>query len=1134
MHSIRITAFFLIVFAVATAGTDGFWNAPDRAQRLSELIPGRTIMRLQPTNLLADINQEAMAKWSGPLTDDAFAQLPQADPPDADFIDRFPRSISPYARIRGVDIDPMTYTAASLKGNARKSLRGLFTYCPFCDQDLFGLNFSADNPDLAVTTCCQKKLYYRNAPADYDLKHNATASFRYLDDSIREIPCTLYKDRHGNEWELFIQHLFDNRFWLGAANQLLRNLADFNRTGDPKYPYKSALILDYAADTYFALPLSFSNLLAPGRDGSELGREEWESLPRPVVYAHNYLGPWNRRNPFSAGDKGWINMHREAIWAEPFAVMRHHPAFKYYSRQKYGSPEALAEKITTRLLREICLLYKSSFSQRLLTNYQEANYKDLLICAILAEDKYLIEFAGANQELTLYNHHYHDGMNGEGAQNYMAMLNSYYYPYMSNPDGWQRLDPDFLKQNPFFIAAAREWNQLNTLRGIQLEFGDQHHHLHSRLQNDQRVTQNAALPSRNWPGFGVGLLRAGAPQQRLEVSLHYSRATLHNAQDMLGMSLWFDGVPAVRTGGYASWWRNIRQPEMDELGKLNFPKPLRLSSHSGRCWSWVLAHSALNQNTVTINDCGPGPGWSDNRGTSELITFIGAAENDETRPEMQILEARSQGEFPATRNDFSGEFRRALITLESSSGAPYLIDILIVEGGEKQTSFYSIWGERRSDTLPIKANFPDLAAAWYNDNPPASSANSFVNQQMSILRIPSSVREHEVPGKTWQCDWDIDYYAFWRNQAGEDIAPRQGDPNHGKIALRLLSLPQDDKTRVWSAVFPWTPLVLKQELGNGATLKSVSVSFADVFDMVAQRREVAGEQPLDSRFVNLFVANRPGQTPHIADFTSLDVLESTLPPHQVAALHVTTIDGETDTLVYQMKNAALRLDGGIETDARFLLIRQNPAGQITLVRMVSGSYALVAGRRFGPALDLTGQLDDIEADLTGYRHTSALYIRPDAPWPVDALAGKTISIRCLRPTGLDNAEAFAIAAAKALPDGRVRLELADAAPLIAGWHQVAELDPERPHVLRTNRPMSSFANQPWYEGAKVFFPERGKTYLIADTEKLGGGTGGTFLTLAPETRLAADGIIPGDWYIIYAIEPGQTVKINGELCLRNP
>lgn len=106
--------------------------------------------------------------------------------------------------------------------------------------------------------------------------------------------------------------------------------------------------------------------------------------------------------------------------------------------------------------------------------------------------------------------------------------------------------------------------------------------------------------------------------------------------------------------------------------------------------------------------------------------------------------------------------------------------------------------------------------------------------------------------------------------------------------------------------------------------------------------------------------------------------------------------------------------------------------------------------------------------------------------------------------------------------------------MIAGWHQVAELDPERPHVLRTNRPMAAFANQPWYEGCKVFFPKKDRTYLIADTEALGGGIGGTFLTLADGTRLKDDGIAPGDWYIIYAIEPGQAVKINGELRLSNP
>jgi len=1126
------------LMACALTATE-FWNSPDRARRLTELIPGRMVMNLKADDLLADVQAEAMAKWSGPLSDDDFAKLAQADPSDAEVIARFPRSISPFARIRGVNIDPRVYLASSLKGKEWKSLRGLFTYCPFCGQELFGLTFSDDNPEHAVTTCCKKNLYRDNAPDNYDLKPNATATFRYLDDTIREIPCTLYRDQDGNEWELFIQHLFDNRYWLQAANKLLHDLQAFQQTGDPRYPYKAALILDLAADTYYALPLSFSNLLAPGQDGAELSRQEWENLPRPVVYQHNEFGPWNRRNPFSAGDKGWINMHREAIWAEPFAVMRHHPAFKYYSRQKYGSPDALENKIKTRLMREICLMYKSCFAQRLLTNYQEANYKDLLLSAILANDRYLIEFAGANQELTLYNHHYHDGMNGEGAQNYMAMLNSYYYPYMSNPDGWLRLDPGFLTRNPFFTAASREWKRLDTVRGLQLEFGDQHQGLYRSLLDDRQAHANAATPSRNWPGFGVGILRTGKPGQRLETSLHYARATLHNAQDMLGISVWFDGIPAVRTGGYASYWRNIKQQEMNELGKLNFPKPLLLSPSSGTCWSWDLAHSALNQNTVTVDDCGPGKGWGDNRGTSELVTFKGAEDASSPNAKLQILEARSQGEFASMRIPDLGEFRRVLLALESSTGSPYLVDILILEGGQRQTLYYSIWGNRRSDTLPVENTSPDLATAWFHGKLPANTDadqtfRSTFNRQMTILSIPTKVRGHGLLNKLWQCDWDIDYYAFWRNGKGEDSAPRQDDKKAGKVSLRLLSLPQDNATRIWSAVFPWTPLINSQELRNGAFLKTVSASFADVFDLVAQRRQASANTPLNSCYVNIFEGNHPGDKPHIASITNLDILSSELPAHQVVALRLTMLDGETDTLVYQMSPAALRLANGLETDARFLLIRQNNAGRVILLQMVSGSTALYAGQRYGSALDSTGYIDDIKADLTGFRTSSTLFIRPDKPWDTAGLPGKTISVQIKRPTGLNNAESFTIATAKTLPDGRVQLELAETAPLIAGWHQVAELDPNRPHVLRTNRPMSSFANQPWYEGTKAFFPKHNRSYLIADTEPLGGGTGGTFLTLTPETNLKADGITLGDWYIIYAIEPGQPVKINGEFCLSNP
>ena len=166
---------------------------------------------------------------------------------------------------------------------------------------------------------------------------------------------------------------------------------------------------------------------------------------------------------------------------------------------------------------------------------------------VLLQDQELIDFAGPNQELTLYNHHYHDGVNGEGAQNYMAMLNSYYYPYLRNPEGWLELYPDFLKDHPFFGPASTELNRLATVRGLFLEFADQHEYAwRPPLVDPEKVRANEALPSRNWPGFGVGLLRVGGPGHRQEVSLHYSRATLHTSSDALGISCWVDGIPVMR------------------------------------------------------------------------------------------------------------------------------------------------------------------------------------------------------------------------------------------------------------------------------------------------------------------------------------------------------------------------------------------------------------------------------------------------------------------------------------------------------------------------------------------------------------------------------------------------------------
>jgi hypothetical protein len=135
------------------------------------------------------------------------------------------------------------------------------------------------------------------------------------------------------------------------------------------------------------------------------------------------------------GSRGWLNMLQEHIWVQPFALVRHHPAFRYYSQKKYGDPSALDRKIRTRLMRELSLMFQSVFVQRLFHNYQEAIYFDMWLLGVLLQDRVLLDFTAPTMELTMYNHTYQDGLNGEGAPNYMDMPGGYYYPFLKDPKG---------------------------------------------------------------------------------------------------------------------------------------------------------------------------------------------------------------------------------------------------------------------------------------------------------------------------------------------------------------------------------------------------------------------------------------------------------------------------------------------------------------------------------------------------------------------------------------------------------------------------------------------------------------------------------------------------------------------------
>ena len=244
-------------------------------------LPGERILRMKPEELRKQASDEAMKKWKKPLTDAEFSKLAdQAERrygfgTDAEIVSNVPVSIAPYARLRDTprpEIRPWAHWTGHFTQDQLDSYHALISYCPFCDSRSLTIRFDPKNPEHAQTTCCKKDLYRKNAPAGYDLAPDSFAVIRYLDDSLRKIPCKLYKDAKGRVWQLFVANLFNKRDWSEYIRTLGRLSVLYLRTGNPLYPYKAAVILDRMAESYYALPLSLNNLDPAGKDGLGLSR----------------------------------------------------------------------------------------------------------------------------------------------------------------------------------------------------------------------------------------------------------------------------------------------------------------------------------------------------------------------------------------------------------------------------------------------------------------------------------------------------------------------------------------------------------------------------------------------------------------------------------------------------------------------------------------------------------------------------------------------------------------------------------------------------------------------------------------------------------------------------------------------
>jgi hypothetical protein len=1118
---------------LAQSSADGTaWGAPDRAAKVAGLIPGRKIPNLTRETLFADWTKQQAAKWNkahpSTLTpEEQYKQYAETAPTDAELLADFPRHIAPLAQVR---------TGTPKVADWRNS--ALISYCPLCQSRSFSLKFDPKNEYHATTVCCNAELYGREKdfPADYKLKSTEKVAFRHFDNTLVEVPCTLFTDKDGVVWELFIKTLFDQKRWLNIGGDLIRKYGEeFKKSGDPLYAHKIAILLDAVTDTYYGLPLAYLNVLAKGKDGKPLTRTEWENSVSPdPAFQVGPLGVWNRRVPNF--NTGWLNMGGEHIWVEPFALTRHHPAFQAVSVKKFGSPGALDTKITGKLLGDLCLMFKSVFAQKLMTNYQDAIYMNMILLGVLAQDKTLTDFAVPGHEVTLYNHTYHDGLNGEGSPDYMAMPCGYFLPYLADPNGWLRFQPNFVKDNPFYTTAISQLKELETARGFSIEFGDKHvHAFHPYTKNGTlkgiSKADNERNGSRNWAAFGVGILRVGSPNHRMELSMNYTRATLHNSQDALSIECWVDGVPVMRRGGYSAWWTNARlqweRPEFKVLAAMDYPHKIYECSSDGgfASWSWTYAHSPLCQNAVMVDGQGAGSGWGSNRGYGEVITYKGGEAPGTPGADFQILDVKDHYAWQQVGKTVP-EFRRTLIAAESSTGRPYALDLLKIKGGKEHALFNSAWAERAESVLPASVS----KAKNLEDVLPGGGAGrgtdrSYFKQVRGVERLGS-------PGTMWDLTWKTDFAAYAPRPVDGKPFVRPMPEDEGKVRLRMLGFDRGSApAELISAKGPWLASLTQQLPGNRKV--GGVVAFEDGRDFLIERRgAVTGGQEQESLFIHILEGFREGENSIIKSAKLLTTGSVQGSARDIVAICLSLTDGTADTVLYQSEPGIARLPDGTETDARYALIRRSADGKVRQIETCRASFVKGAGIDYKFPGDSTGEIVDIIGDLTGTRQESALILKAKTPWPEgDLLKGRQLLVTFESDLRASCNEGYRIEKVTNLPHNRVRVDLQNHAPFIVSWHDVYDLPADKPGALRTNRPLVSNANTPWYNGMTVWFPEKNRTYTIRKTSPVGPGYLGETVEMEgdPGTpELAKDGIAPGDWFVISGIRPGLKVNVASE------
>jgi len=1139
---IAIGVFLGAVAAAAEPGkasVETWWHAPERLERVAAIAPGA--MQPVPQQIYTP---EYLEELRAQATPEEVATVRRIADPLVAISDADWRALIP---------DYSTYPSFD-KG---------FT-CPYCGVDLGQMDptgpntFDIRKPHQAIRRCCDTVIYERpeDAPADYPHLPNKSLRIPHLDGALHDYPYWEGKNRLGEPtivfarsavWKTRLQYIRE-----GALDALFHA---WLKTGDERYARKGLVIYHRLAEVYPNWPLwsyAFGGRidytwwkdqvdgkldvvkkggLANDAEGKPLTREAFEAQARP-----NWFGnaPWGQANRLGLNSLGFY-LRGLPLY---YLAFKASPAAKSYSQEVFGNPDRLEAFIEERLIKELAKEFVAS--RPVLGNYAQSTMSVAVYLGVGAQDATIYNFGLELADYLPLNHGFPDVSFAEGAMGYCRMMG---YSHIAARTMLGAAAAERERAFPFAKFAADNVGRIHvnasTFRGVESSHGDGVDVDFVTGDRPYDPADQARPLSRFLPSYGFATLSSGAPGSRVESLFLFDKNSFHNHLGNLNLQLAWEGALVAPELGYCSWWRPLdvsqRNPLYSAIQGIPWRYRLLDTMIDGFNMAtenvWSLSHSGVTQNLVLVNErAGRSRGFVKNGYAQPLTLSAPPAAGVGTMLQVAEAEDRESWSYAGVNVPL---YRRAVVNIERPDGRAYVADLFRVTGGERHCYQFKVpraeivgtdlqngqtfaTAQEHLDTIPgvkdwqgVYARYPEMG-----------------NVSDSGFRFLTDVSVHKAMDRTWRVTW------LWDHRLRKDVA----EPKFPKVMVDMRKVGIDaDSSRVRNEV--WLsranyPTSLNETIEGKR--QAGTVAFEKGMSLYSSFRE--GKPGLVSRYAHLFELYPEGQTSAIAKTRSLPVPPTKVLSHGIRdqyaiGIETTFADGGRDILIsaadHETRRFTNRTDG-LQTSARFALLRLDPAGAFQEGAVVDGRGFTIGDVAVETAGSLTGTIVDIRGDITGTRRESALIIRPTTPWPVGAcLANERVFIEVL-PGKYD---AYTVGTVSRLGD-LIRIDLEGTPSLAYHWDRVKEVAVDRPDVIDVmTQALQKSSQSDYFQGKHILFPSRGLELRIAEIAA-GQDHGRARIVVSGGMDLRAAGLREGDPLVIHGLAVGQPVHIPSRIAVR--